>query len=395
MFKNFPLLYLAFLYIFSTKDKIVFFMHQFSLLVISLCISVILCSFSIMNGWNNQLTNNILNNVSPIIISGVLGNIEKKEAFLHNYNAGFQDFSINNKHITHIEKIRSQETFITVNDKRYNVSVYEDKEQKVPLSINKSLFNSLFLDTNDIKFELYDLNSYNALIGNARLKQYTSFEINNNDKDNFIIKLSESEYQKIFRNNYYNRFNVYLDDVELAGEISEQIKQINKDVDVKYWKEFDKELFDALSLQKKIFLLVYTIMFVLLCAIIVSTNIAFFKEKRKDWALLKILNTIPYSVEKVFAYKSLLNFTISTVVGVSLGIMFSIYSNEIIQFIGYLTGTPIDSRITFGTNKLTYEFQYQDFLTIISFSFFIFFINFILLISIFRKENTANFLRTQ
>lgn len=397
MLKKFPLFTIALLYIFSTKDKIVFFMQQFSLLIISLCIAVILCSFSVINGWNIQITNNILNQISPIIITPKLGDLNNKENVLMNYNLGFKDFTPNNHHIINIQKIRNQETLLNINDKKYNVSVYEDELQKDPLTINQALFTSLFIDKDkdNLAFQIFDPNSYNPMIGSGRFKQYKTYELNDNKEQSYVIKLSQDEYKKLFRTDNYNRFNIYLDDPELAASISQTLKSYDENIEVKYWKEFNTELFDALELQKRIFLLVYTIMFILLCAIIISTNIAFFKEKRKDWALFKILNTVPYSVEKVFAYKSLISFIISTTIGVALGVLFSVYSNEIINVISYFTGSRIDSKIMFGNDKLMYEFKIKDFILIFSFSFFIFFINFIILISVFRRENTANFLRTQ
>lgn len=397
MLKKFPLFYIALLYIFSTKDKIVFFMQQFALLIIALCIAVIICSFSLINGWKDQVTRSTLAQVSPVVISTFVDKQDKKVA-LEMFNWGFEDFTPQNTHIKSIVKKRFQQTYIVVDNNKIQVSAFENPQQSTPISINSFLQKQVLQSAKNKTFSLFDPSYYNAFFQMPRAKQYQHYTVNQNEQEEPEIELSTDEYQKVFHNENYNAFFIYLDDPDNALEVANDLKikyQSIKEIKISYWKELNKSLFDALDLQQKIFVLIYTILFILLCAIIISTNIAFFKEKRKDWALLKILNIVPNSVEKIFLYKSILSFIISMSLGLLLGVVITIYSNEILIFIGYITGTGFGNRLMFGTQKITYLFNWKDFLLTFLFSFSIFFINFIILICVFRKESTANFLRTQ
>lgn len=398
VFKRFPLLYIAWVYVFSTKDKIVFFMQQFACLIISLCIAVILSCFSVMNGFNQQIKDSILDKVAPIIIVPHITDTNDPKNAILAYNQGFKKFNIENQHITKVEYLRSQRTMFKVENALYQVMVYEDPLQIAPLAINSFTKNKLFINKQS-NLILIDPSSYNGLVGSlSRFKKYSDIPPNDRTDDSYAFTVSSSEYQKLFHNDAYNIIYIYLKDVDqapaIANEIKEQIPSFERNhVEVKSWQDLKPELFDAIKLQRKIFVLIYIILFSLLCAIIISTNVAFFKEKRKDWALYKILDVMPLSVERIFLYKNIISFIMSTSLGFIFGYLFTIYSNSIIDFIGQLMNIDTRFQTMFGTNKITYQFRLDDFLLISYFSFAIFFINFIILVWIFRRENVAQFLK--
>lgn len=408
MFKKFPLLYIALMYLFSTKDKIVFFMQQFASLVISLCIGVIICCFSVMNGFTNQAKESFFKYTPPIIISTIdLKHNDINKDNLVEYNQGFVLPTLKNKHIVGVEYIRNQMTSFEINKRQYYGLAYEVIKQQEPFGINervaqnmnvdKNVLSSYHTDENSKKITVIDPNSYNSLIGGVtRRKSYDTYRIYQNTENSPTLYFSNEEYQKLFHNTNYNSVKIYLDNTDYVNEVVADLKHQlnNSNIIVNGFSYEESPIFETIQLQKKIFVLIYVIMFILLCSIIVSSNVAFFKEKRKDWALFKILNPLPYSVEIIFLYKNILSFLITTILGLGIGILFTIYSNEIIGTMGYfMQNKALMTTTLFGSNKITYQFLLNDFLLILVFSFLIFFLNFIILLAIFRKENVANFLK--
>lgn len=408
MFKRFPLFYIAWLYVFSTKDKIVFFMQQFASLVIALCIAALLCTFSLINGFKLQVQDRILKHNSAIILMPHEGS-DPMETY-SNINSGFSKPQIHSPLIRNIRAYRMQVAvvFIGSDPQRRLFQVYEDPDQKEPIATNEVTAKEEFEKGGlNQRLTLVDLNSYTPLLGTwTRIRHFDHLVSRSgfvNPHQERILTLSSSEYQRFFRkpaDDQVNQVNIDLFDLEdtevVVASIKQQLhasKAPLQNINVRTWRDADTYVFDLLKMQQNIFMLVYFILFILLCAIIISTNVAFFKEKRKDWALLKILHITPLSVERVFLYKNLIFFVLSTVTGLTLGTLLTIYCHDILHLIGLATGSdPSDLLLM---KQVSYAFKMSDFFKIIAFSLGIFSINFILLVMIFRRENVAHFLKTQ
>lgn len=404
MFEKNPLLYISIKYLFFTKDKIVFFMQQFSILVISLSIAVIFAAFSVMNGFEDKIKTKILKQTAPIVITS---NVRDKDDYLSSiaeYNQGFNfDTSIISlSEINEIQAIRNNFSFLVLEHKdkeeNFKVSIIEDPNQKEMLSINKLLDNKLKnFKVNEIT--LVQPNSYDKQKRKfSKFKSYfigEEIKIRKNESPYYEVYLSTKEWDRFIGIKSINKINIFIQDPNNATTVKDELvnQYFNNNYEVKTWMEFQPQLLNALQLQRKIFWLLYLVMFILLSAVIVSTNIAFFKEKRKDWALLTILNVFPNSVIKIFAYKNIFTFLLTSFIGIFLGSLISIYSNELIAFMFNLSNTKINREYFFGIDKITYLFSIKDIILILSFSFITFLLNFIVLSFVFKKENMSNIIK--
>ncbi len=404
MFEKNPLLYISIKYLFFTKDKVVFFMQQFSLLVISLSIAVIFAAFSVMNGFEDKIKTKILKQTAPIVVTS---NLKDKDDYLStilDYNQGFtfDTSNIKNSEINEIQAIRHNFSFLVLEknnkEESFKVSIIEDPLQKELLSINKLLENKL-KSFKLSEFILVQPNSYNK--DNKKFSKFKSYFINDEinirkgDSQYYEVYLSTKEWDKFINNKNINKINIFLNDPNNANTVKSELvsNNFNHNYEIKTWMDVQPQLLNALQLQRKIFWLLYLVMFILLSAVIISTNIAFFKEKRKDWALLTILNIVPNSVIKIFAYKNIFTFLLTSFIGICLGALISIYSNELISFMFNLSKTKMNREYFFGIDKITYLFSIKDIILILSFSFFTFLLNFIVLSLVFKKENMSNIIK--
>lgn len=404
MFEKNPLLYISIKYLFFTKDKVVFFMQQFSLLVISLSIAVIFAAFSVMNGFEDKIKTKILKQTAPIVVTS---NLKDKDDYLStilDYNQGFtfDTSNIKNSEINEIQAIRHNFSFLVLEknnkEESFKVSIIEDPFQKELLSINKLLENKL-KSFKLSEFTLVQPNSYNK--DNKKFSKFKSYFINDEinirkgDSQYYEVYLSTKEWDKFINNKNINKINIFLNDPNNANTVKSELlsNNFNQNYEIKTWMDVQPQLLNALQLQRKIFWLLYLVMFILLSAVIISTNIAFFKEKRKDWALLTILNIVPNSVIKIFAYKNIFTFLLTSFIGICLGALISIYSNELISFMFNLSKTKMNREYFFGIDKITYLFSLKDIILILSFSFLTFLLNFIILSMVFKKENMSNIIK--
>lgn len=389
MLRIFPLFYVALLYSFSAKDKIVFFMNQFAMFCSILTIGLIVCIFSIMNGFEENVTGKIINYYGNIYIRhNNVGKNPLEQA--QSFNSGFHAFTLKNENIDKIEYQKMQQTMVIINKNQYKMFVMEDSTLNVPIAIPENLNKNIkVIDSIDI----YDPDSYNSLTQTARHKVYKQYTITKKDVAEAIIFLSPKEYQRLFRSKQATFAKIYLHNENLLNstlkDIKEQLQFVDSDLEVHSWREINPQFVSALDLQKKIFFLLYAILFILLGAIIISINIAFFKEKRKDWALLKILDISSYSVERIFFYKNIISIFITCSLGSLLGYFLTIYSDSIVNYLLSLSGTTYDSDFFFGQDRIPYIFKLNDFIRINGYSSLIFLINFLILLVVFRKENVS------
>ena len=386
MLKIFPLFYVALMYSFSAKDKIVFFMNQFAMFCSVLTIGLIICIFSIMNGFEHSITGSIIDHYGHLyIIHDSKGPNALEQA--NSFNGGFDMLTINNKNIDRLEYKKMQQTLAIINSNEYKVFVMEDPTLTVPLAIpenfdkNIKIFNSI---------DIFDPNTYNPMTQTSRHKVYKQYTIIKQKVAEPVIFMSSKEYKKLFRNENYTFLKIYLkDESKIVDTLFDIGKTLPKGLEISSWREINPQFVSQLDLQKKIFYLFYFILFTLLAAIIVSINIAFFKEKRKDWALLKILDISPLSVERIFFYKNLISIFITTIFGSILGYYLTIYSNDIVNYLINTSGARYDADFFFGEQSIPYIFKQQDFFKINMFSSIVFFVNFFILLLVFRKENVS------
>lgn len=392
LIKKFPLLYISILYLFSRKDKIIFFLQQFTIISISLIIATIFCCFSIINGFYDQFSSPLISHYGNIFATNKYENLENDAQQIFEFNKGFEKLQIVDENIRNIEYVRMQKTLIVVEENKIVADVIE-----IPTQQDNIILSSEFKKYKNLDgVTVFDPNSTSIIGPFSRFKKYENFSISKNKGFGFVIYMSSSEYQKMFHNPNYTFIRIF---THSDNNLSNTINKLNKTHDLKFssWTSVDtinSQLIKLLDLQKKIFYMIYTLLFLLLGIIIILTNIIFFKEKRKDWALYKMLNLFSYSVERIFMYKTLISYLLSLFIGLSLGALLSIYSNEITNFIAIITGLSIQNSLFFGLEKLTYVFLLKDIMTIAIASFILFFINFTALLFIFRKEKGASFLKS-
>lgn len=386
MLKKFPLFYISLIYTFSAKDKIVFFMNQFSLFCSVLTIGLIISIFSIMNGFEENLVGNVINHYGHLYIKNNSKGINALES-ANSFNNGFDMLSLNNSNIDKLEYIKMQQTMIVINDNQHRVFVMQEPTLTEPIVIPENL------DKNIDKINpvsIFDPESYNPLTQTFRHKVYTKYTTMKSKIKDPIVFMSTDEYKKLFRNDNYTFVKIYLKNESLINDTFKDLKaQIDPSLEIHSWREFNPQFVSALDLQKKIFFLVYSVLFILLTAIIISINIAFFKEKRKDWALLKILNISAFSVEKVFLYKNIISIFLTCFLGTILGYLLTLYSNEILTSLLYFSDGIYQSKFFFGQEKIPHTFLLKDFLIVNVFSSTIFFLNFFILFMIFKKESVS------
>ena len=317
----------------------------FSFTGIALGVAILIIVMSVMNGFRTELINKILGFNPHIIVKP--------------YDKKISQNSIDNLTKLNNDILRLSFTFsgqaILINkDNTIGVlvrSYVKDDIQKINLikngiidgslksfkkntiSIGKELAISLNLISGD-DVTIMSTSNLQTPFGNLPLQE--KFEVSSI----FTSGLAEFDQNVIFMpfENSSSLFEltdqdinleIFLKKPEQAELLKEEIQKIFSDHYVYSWADLNKSFFGALKVERNVMFIILTLIIIVAAFNIISGLTILVKNKTKEIAILRTLGVSKKSIAKIFF---LIGFSIgllATLTGVTIGILFSYYIEEI------------------------------------------------------------------
>jgi len=317
----------------------------FSFTGIALGVAILIIVMSVMSGFRTELVNKILGFNPHIIVKPYETKINKDELDrLEELKDEITrvDFSFNGQAIL-ISKENTTGILVRSyfqNDiERINlikngvVDGSLDLFKKGTISIGKELAISLGLVAED-QVTLMSTANLQTPFGNLPLQEqfivssiFTTglVEFDQNvifmpfENANTLFELSEKDID----------LEIYLKKPDQVELIKNKIQKLFSDHYVYSWADLNKSFFGALKVERNVMFIILTLIIVVAAFNIISGLTILVKNKTKEIAILRTLGISKNSIAKVFF---LIGFTIgllATIVGVTIGILFSYYIEEI------------------------------------------------------------------
>ena len=321
----------------------------FSFIGISLGVAVLIIVMSVMNGFRTELINKIvgfnshitvkpyekkytdparinnsqLNSISKNLISSNSGEaiiIQKeisKGIILRGYSKN--DFS-------KLEIIKD-ETFM---GDRNNLT-------KNYISIGKELSFTLGLKIGD-EVSIMSSSGVTTIIGNLPKKKIFTiislFESGLADFDNNIAFINLDTLDEFFNLNKDNRnLEIYLHNPQKIEKQKAIVQQIFPDDFVYSWADTNNSLFSALKVERNVMFIILSLIIIVAAFNIISGLTILVKNKTRDIAILKSIGVLNKSIVKIFFLVGIIIGTSATVFGIMLGVIFSLYVENLRQFL--------------------------------------------------------------
>ena len=160
----------------------------------------------------------------------------------------------------------------------------------------------------------------------------------------------------------------FLDNPLRADDYKNEIQKIEPNLYVYSWADLNKTFFSALKVERNVMFLILTLIIVVAAFNIISGLTILIKNKTREIAILKSLGLSRTSLVKSFF---LTGFSIgfsATVVGVFLGVVFSIYIEEVRQFISALTSFEIFPKDIYFLDEMPSKLSIESIISISGFS---------------------------
>jgi len=320
----------------------------FSFLGIMLGVAILIIVMSVMNGFRNDLTDKILGFNPHIIIKPYSENIS--ESFKTKLKKTYKNFVITESF--------SSEGVIMNNDLAKGILIkgVDNKDDQNLSFIKNSLIDG---NLNGLKQGKILLGkelaiSLGVTVGdkvNIMSPTFLSTPLGGIPKqENFIVSgvfssgffefdqsvvfLSLKESLSFF-NKASNEINleINLNNPLKADFYKKEIEKINENYYVYSWSDLNKSFFNALKLERNIMFIILALIIIVAAFNIISGLTILIKNKTKEIAILKTLGLSSGSITKSFFLTGFTIGFLASVTGVILGVLFSIYVEDIRYFI--------------------------------------------------------------
>ena len=330
------------------KDGFLNVISIFSFIGIGLGVAVLIIVMSVMNGFRTELVNKIIGFNSHLTIKPYSKKIEanklQNEKILNNLkyylesNSGeaviLKNDTTKGILLRGYSKLDFEKLEIINNE---NFNGIKNSLQKDSISIGKELSFSLDLEIGD-NVVLMSPSSLDTIIGSLpRQKSFiitSIFDSGLADFDNNVAFINLNSLEEFFNYSSDDRnLELFLKDPQNIENQKEITQKIFEDEFVYSWADMNSSLFSALKVERNVMFIILSLIIIVAAFNIISGLTILVKNKTKDIGILKSIGVQNKSIVKIFFLVGILIGTSATIFGIFLGVTFSLYVENLRQFL--------------------------------------------------------------
>ena len=356
------------------SDGFINIISIFSFIGISLGVAVLIIVMSVMNGFRTELISKIIGSNPHIIVKSYqndinlkkienLKKLKKIEKIL--ISADGQAVIVNKNYTKGIQlrgyKKNSFQNLDLVKNKTFEGN---KKLNHKHISIGKELSYNLNVNIGD-KIVLMSPSGIESIVGTLP-KQDTFiidsiFESGLIEFDNNVAFININDLQG-FMNLKENEksIEIFLNNPNNVNRLKEIISNIFVDSFIYTWNDLNKSLFSALKIERNVMFIILSLIIIVAAFNIISGLTILVKNKTKDIAILKSIGVKNFSIMKIFFLVGLSIGLLATVFGIFLGVVFSIYVEEIRMLISEIFNIKIFPEEIYFLSKMPYEINFKS-----------------------------------
>ena len=329
------------------KDGFLNVISIFSFIGISLGVAVLIIVMSVMNGFRSELINKIVGFNSHITVKTYDRSIDQKKIKNKNLSLISKNIFLSNSGEAIMLKNNTSKGIVLRGYKNNDFSklnIINNDEFKG----NKTLLRDFISIGNELSFAL-DLkvgdevtlmspSGVETIIGNLpKQKNFIITSIFNSglaDFDNNIAFINLNTLEEFFGYDLRDRnLEIYLKNPNKIESQKMIVQKIFDDEFVYSWADMNSSLFSALKVERNVMFIILSLIIIVAAFNIISGLTILVKNKTKDIAILKSIGVLNKSIVKIFFLVGVIIGTSSTAFGILLGVTFSIYIENLREFL--------------------------------------------------------------
>ena len=354
------------------KEGFINIISAFSFAGISLGVAVLIIVMSVMNGFRTELINKIVGFNPHVIIKPYEKTINFKkfeqreikkisdEILITNSAEGL----IINKEYTKGILLRAYKKndfskLSLVNKKEF---IGNKKLNIKHISIGKELSYIINAKIGD-KIVIMSPFGINTIVGSLPKQEAyivdSIFESGLIEFDQSVAFLNIRDIEELFNLDVDSRyFEIFLKNPKNISSEKKILKNIFNEELIYTWDEQNKSLFSALKVERNVMFIILTLIIIVAAFNIISGLTILVKNKTKEIAILKSFGVQNNSIKKIFFLVGLIIGTSATIFGIILGVLFSIYIEEVRVLLSNFFGITLFPEEIYFLSKMPSEINF-------------------------------------
>tara|TARA_B100000963_G_scaffold80288_1_gene68332 strand:+ start:2383 stop:3594 length:1212 start_codon:yes stop_codon:yes gene_type:complete len=323
------------------KDSFLNIITIFSFIGITLGVAVLIIVMSVMNGFRSELVNKIIGfNAHAVIKSyneplqfmydgnfanNILSNDGEAVILNKNNTKGILLKGYLQKNFKQLQIVQNSE-FFGSSDLKTN-----------SISIGKELSLNLDLDIGDI-ITIMSPSGVQTIIGSIpkqeTFKITSIFDSGLSDFNENVAYINLETLEVFFNKTNDERFlEIYFKNPKNIEYHKDQLTNLFPNSFIYTWADLNKSLFSALKVERNVMFVILSLIIIVAAFNIISGLTILVKNKTRDIGILKSIGVQNSSIKKIFFLIGLIIGTTATFFGIIIGILFSVYIENIRSFI--------------------------------------------------------------
>ncbi len=328
------------------KDGFLNIISIFSFIGISLGVAVLIIVMSVMNGFRTELINKIVGFNAHIVVDPYEKKIDISDK--PNLTSISENLILSNNGEAIIIKKDSSKGILLrgytnedfsklefINNKSFIGN--KDDLNKNNISIGKELSFALGVKVGDI-ITIMSSSGVQTIIGTLpkqkTFKIISLFESGLVDFDNNIAFINLETLEEFFDLSNKNRkLEIYLKNPQNIEDQKSIVQKMFPNEFVYSWSDMNSSLFSALKVERNVMFIILSLIIIVAAFNIISGLTILVKNKTREIAILKSIGVLNKSIIKIFFLVGVFIGTSATIFGIILGVTFSMYVENIRQFL--------------------------------------------------------------
>ncbi len=196
------------------------------------------------------------------------------------------------------------------------------------------------------------------------------FQVGMHDYDKNVVFMPLATAQNLFKlTDQISHIEIFSTHIELAPQLAYVVQQtLGNHVQVLDWQHGDSQIFHAVQVERNVMFLILTLIILIASFNIISSLIMLVKDKTKDIAILRTMGASRGSMMRVFFLTGATIGAVGTLMGVILGLSFSLNIESIRQFLQGLSGTELFSEEIYFLTQLPAKVDWWEVCAVVGMS---------------------------
>ena len=357
------------------KDGFINVISIFSFIGISLGVAVLIIVMSVMNGFRSELIDKIVGYNAHAVVKTydeklILDKIKNQKSIKKVIFSNEGEAVLLNKDLAKGLLLKGylnkdfEKLDITLNNKYIGSQILKNNS----ISIGKELSLELNLDIGD-KVAIMSPSGVQTIVGTLPKQEVfeiiSIFDTGLSDYNRNIAYINLLTLETLFNYDYNNRYlEFFFKNPKDIVNHKIYLKEIYENEFVYTWSDLNESLFTALKVERNVMFIILSLIIIVAAFNIISGLTILVKNKTRDIGILKSFGVQNNSIKKIFFIVGFAIGTSATICGVLIGTLFSIYVENIKEFISTIFNVTLFPKEIYFLNTLPSEINIQSIILI-------------------------------